>query len=126
MYWLRKGAQPTDQAASLMDRAGLIRRTGPSSLRGEWEFRVPRDSGPDAPEGWSYDGPHKVTWNNKPKVYRINGWAKRTPAEVKASPLIERYGFRGYKKIPLDNDALKEPIAGSDVSAVFPNTYLPM
>ena len=42
-------------------------------------------SGPEAPEGWSYDGPHEagrakqecpksqVTWGNKPKVHNFKG-----------------------------------------------------
>eukprot|EP00913_Durusdinium_trenchii_P000404 g371.t1 len=39
-YWLRKGAQPTDQVANLLDIAGIIRRTGQFTKKGEWEWRI--------------------------------------------------------------------------------------
>merc|ERR1719492_36083 len=73
VFWLRAGAQPTDMVASLLDRVGIIRRTGPLSTLGEWEWRIPPTSGPEAPEGWSYDGVHEVTWGNKPMINHRKG-----------------------------------------------------
>jgi len=45
-YWLRKGAQPTDQVANLLDVAGIIRRTGRFAKLGEWEWRIPKKQWP--------------------------------------------------------------------------------
>lgn len=126
MYWLRRGCEPTDQVATLLDLAGLIRRTGPWSKRGEWEWRVPKDSGPEAPEGWKFEGPQQVTWNNMPmrKAYK-NKRSKSKSALLKL-PLIERFGFRGYEKIPMDFNVLTEPVTRSSLLEAFPNTDLPM
>jgi len=123
VYWLRNGAMPTDGVASLLDRAGIIRRTGPMSKRGEWEWRVPPNCGPEAPEGWSYDGPQSVTWNNKPKL-NFRGRHKNKN-RAKGAPLIEKFGFRGYARIPIDQDAITDPVDGSALSSIFPNTELP-
>jgi small subunit ribosomal protein S16 len=122
VHWLRKGAQPTDQVANLLDMVGLIRRTGKFSLRGEWEWRVPVDSGPEAPEGWSYDGPHLVDWGNKP--YWNPKWEKARRSFVE-KPLIERHGFIGYQKIPLDEDIAAEPLTDSGLFNAFPNVRIP-
>jgi len=121
-HWLRKGAQPTDQVANLLDMVGLIRRTGKFSLRGEWEWRVPVDSGPEAPEGWSYDGPHLVDWNNKP--YWNPKWEKKRTIEAER-PLVERHGFIGYQKIPLDEEVVSEPLTDSGLYNAFPNVRIP-
>lgn len=126
VYWLRRGAQPTDMVASLLDRAGIIRRTGLHSVQGEWEWRVPKDSGPEAPEGWSYDGPHEVTWGNKPRCKKSK---KRSPfslEKVKKLPLVERHGFKGYERIPMERDVLTEPVTKSALLEAFGNTQLPM
>jgi len=123
VYWLRAGAMPTDGVASLLDRAGIIRRTGPNAKRGEWEWRVPKTSGPEAPEGWSYDGPHSVTWNNKPDL-NMRGRHK-TSKRGKSFPLIERFGFKGYARIPIDQEVITDPVDGSALSSNFPNTELP-
>lgn len=107
-YWLSKGANPTGMVASLLDRAGIIRRTGAYPQCGDWEWRVPFGAGPDAPDGWSYDGPHEVTWNNQPDRKRKR---KRRPTSPD-TPVVERFGFIGYQRIPLDKDIIKLPVAG--------------
>lgn len=123
VHWLRKGAQPSDQVANLLDMVGLIRRTGKFSLRGEWEYRVPVDSGPEAPEGWSYDGPHMVDWSNKPKWNPK--WEQARGKFTGEKPLIERYGFIGYQKVPLDEDVANEPLTDSGLFNAFPNVRIP-
>jgi len=125
LTWLRRGAQPTDSVANLFDIIGLIRRTGPWSKRGEWEFRVDRDAGPEAPEGWKWDGAQKVTWGNTPRVRKLKspGLKRRSLVGV---PQIERFGFRGYERIPLDDDAANEPLQPSATQEAFPNTYIPV
>lgn len=122
IFWLRQGAQPTDMVANLLDRAGIIRRTGPLAKRGEWEWRVPKNTGPEAPEGFSYDGPHEVTWENKPCIHHRKG--TKSPRNVKNIPLIERYGFKGYEKIPIEGDILTAPVAGSSLLYQLDNTEL--
>eukprot|EP00408_Alexandrium_pacificum_P023755 CAMPEP_0171187926 /NCGR_PEP_ID=MMETSP0790-20130122/17570_1 /TAXON_ID=2925 /ORGANISM="Alexandrium catenella, Strain OF101" /LENGTH=309 /DNA_ID=CAMNT_0011652997 /DNA_START=53 /DNA_END=982 /DNA_ORIENTATION=+ len=124
VFWLRNGAQPTDMVASLLDRAGIIRRTGPTSKHGEWEWRVPLDSGPEAPLGWSYDGPHEVTWNNMPDIKHRRGHPHSK--NFRNIPLIERYGFKGYEKIPIDLDAVSMPLDGDSLIESFGNTELPI
>jgi len=126
VYWMRKGAQPTDGVANLLDIAGIIRRTGQFSKRGEWEWRVDPMSGPEAPEGWNYDGPHKVTWGNKPNVHNHKGKINNDVEKVRKIPLIERYGFRGYTRIPIDEVALSDPLSKSPLLESFPNTELPV
>ena len=123
-FWLRNGGQPTDMVASLLDRTGLIRRLGPLSKRGEWEWRVPKDAGPEAPEGWSFDGPQEVTWNNKPRI-RHQKNKPHNHKKAATTPLIERYGFKGYTKVPLDFDDATMPVEGSALLSSFPNTELP-
>eukprot|EP00929_Paragymnodinium_shiwhaense_P111635 TRINITY_DN7997_c0_g1_i1.p1 TRINITY_DN7997_c0_g1~~TRINITY_DN7997_c0_g1_i1.p1 ORF type:complete len:282 (-),score=67.91 TRINITY_DN7997_c0_g1_i1:114-959(-) len=125
VFWLRQGAQPTDMVANLLDRAGLIRRTGPLAKRGEWEWRVPKTSGPDAPEGWDYDGCGSVTWNNKPCIKYRKGHP-HSLRKTKRTPLIERYGFMGYDKIPVDSEVLTEPVDGSFLLNQLKNTELPI
>mmetsp|Transcript_57904 Transcript_57904/g.134920 ORF Transcript_57904/g.134920 Transcript_57904/m.134920 type:complete len:291 (+) Transcript_57904:110-982(+) len=122
VYWLRNGAQPTDMVANLLDRAGIIRRTGPLSKTGEWEWRIDKNSGPSAPEGWSYDGPHEVTWNNMPMIKHRRGHP--TPKGTEKVPLIEKYGFKGYSKIPLDNEMITNPLYGNHLLETFENTEL--
>ncbi|CAL1130722.1 unnamed protein product [Cladocopium goreaui] len=126
VYWLRKGAQPTPQVANLLDIAGIIRRTGVESRMGEWEWRVDPMSGPEAPEGWKYDGPHSVTWGNKPKVHNHKGQVNVDVEKIRKIPLIERYGFRGYTRIPVDEVALSDPLSKSPLLESFPNTELPV
>lgn len=127
VYWLRIGAQPTDMVASLLDRAGIIRRLGPLAKRGEWEWRIPPESGPEAPEGWSYDGPHSVTWGNEPTFQKLKGRRLLDPHPKMELdlPLIERYGFQGYTKVPIDFDAARDPVAGTALLEAFSNTDLP-
>jgi len=124
VFWLRSGAQPTDMVASLLDRIGIIRRTGPLSKLGEWEWRIPPTSGPEAPEGWSYDGPHEVTWGNKPMINHRKGQTARK--NIDKVPLVERYGFKGYQKIPIEGDVLTEPLTRSSLMESFSNTDLPI
>mmetsp|Transcript_17447 Transcript_17447/g.55228 ORF Transcript_17447/g.55228 Transcript_17447/m.55228 type:complete len:289 (+) Transcript_17447:77-943(+) len=123
VFWLRKGAQPTDQVASLLDRIGIIRRTGPTSTHGEWEWRIPKTSGPSAPEGWSFDGPQEVTWDNKPMIKHRKGHPHAKSRRY--LPLIEKFGFQGYSKIPIEGDVITEPVTRSTLLEAFPNTELP-
>eukprot|EP00931_Biecheleriopsis_adriatica_P080284 TRINITY_DN5363_c0_g1_i1.p1 TRINITY_DN5363_c0_g1~~TRINITY_DN5363_c0_g1_i1.p1 ORF type:complete len:310 (+),score=37.37 TRINITY_DN5363_c0_g1_i1:132-932(+) len=127
VYWLRMGADPTPQVASLFDIIGLIRRTGPDSKRGEWEWRVDKNCGPEEPEGWEWDKslPQKVTWGNKPDIKQTlrNG---RSRNAGKNAPLVERYGFRGYTKIPIEGEVLKDPLTKSTLVDCFSNTDLPV
>ncbi|CAE7421048.1 unnamed protein product [Symbiodinium sp. CCMP2456] len=44
---MKFGAQPTDQVASFLDLAGIIRRTGDNAKRGQWEWRIDPNSGPE-------------------------------------------------------------------------------
>jgi len=125
-YWLRKGAQPTDQVANLLDIAGIIRRTGQFTKKGEWEWRIDPMSGPEAPEGWKYDGPHEVSWGNKPNVHNFKGKISPNVEMIRKIPLIERYGFRGYTRIPIDEVALSDPLTKSPLLESFPNTDLPV
>lgn len=123
-FWLNQGAQPSDMVANLLDRAGIIRRTGPLAKMGEWEWRIPKNSGPEPPEGWSYDGPHDVSWNNKPCInYRRGGTTRKISKKL---PLIERYGFKGYEKLPIEGDVLSEPVAGSFLLNQLENTDIPV
>jgi len=124
IFWLRNGAQPTDMVANLLDIAGIIRRTGPHSKYGEWEWRVPRDSGPEAPAGWSYDGPHEITWANKPQIHHRRGHPHSK--NFNKIPLIERYGFKGYSKIPIDSETVSTPLVGDTLLESFSNTELPI
>jgi len=124
VFWLRNGAQPTDMVASLLDRIGIIRRTGPESRLGEWQWRIPKNSGPEAPEGWSYDGPHEVTWGNKPMINHRKGHPHSKA--VGKVPLVEKFGFKGYTKIPVDADATTDPVAGNPLLEAFENTELPI
>jgi len=127
VYWLRLGAQPTDMVANLFDRVGLIRRTGPQSRLGEWEWRIPRTSGPEAPEGWSWDGIQKVTWGNRPMPKDRNGKPKvQQNTRRKNKPLIEMFGFKGYTRIPIDHEAITEPVTKSPLVSNFKNTKLPI
>lgn len=126
VFWLRQGAQPTDMVANLLDRAGIIRRTGPLAKRGEWEWRVPKSSGPNAPEGWDYDGAGEVTWDNKPYIRHRKGNPSPSPRKLKNTPLIERYGFIGYDKIPVEGEVLTEPVDGSFLLQQLKNTDLPI
>lgn len=130
VFWLRAGAQPTDMVANLLDRAGIIRRTGPHPLRGQWEWRIPKESGPDPPEGWSYDGPHQVSWNSEPWYGRGYKRFREDLPKIRAKkklnlPLIEKYGFIEYTRIPVDDELLHASVAGSSVSNNFDNTHLP-
>lgn len=126
-YWLNRGAQPNDQVANLLDIAGIIRRTGDRASMGEWEWRIPSSSGPEAPEGWFFDGPQRVTWNNKPeRIYQKRNKPRVPLKETMAKPLIERYGFQGYEKIPIDFETITEPIAGSSLLRQLDNTKLPI
>jgi len=122
LYWLRRGANPTEATANLLDIAGLIRRTGPWPKRGEWEYRLDKNSGPEEPEGWKWDGPQKVTWGNPNRVREFSG-KKR---DLRGIPLIERYGFRGYERIPLDFDAANQPLEEDPLQQAFPNTHMPL
>lgn len=130
IWWLRNGAQPSDMVASLLDISGIIRRTGPNAKYGEWEWRVPAESGPEAPQGWSYEGPHDVSWNNMPRLHHRKkqpGFIPADPEIVKMDakrPLIERYGFRGYEKVPIEGTLLTDPVLDNFVSRTFPNTEL--
>ncbi|CAJ1402146.1 unnamed protein product [Effrenium voratum] len=45
---------------------------------------------------------------------------------IRNTPLIERYGFRGYKRIPIDEVALGDPLSKSAILDSFPNTELPV
>lgn len=126
VFWLRQGARPTDMVASLLDRAGIIRRTGMYSKGGEWEWRVPKDSGPEAPEGWKYDGPHEVTWGNKPMRKKSKNRKPFNIKTIKKLPLVERHGFKGYERIPIERDVLSEPVTKSALLEAFGNTQLPM
>jgi len=126
VYWLRFGAQPTDQVASFLDLAGIIRRTGDNAKRGQWEWRIDPNSGPEAPEGWTYNLPHKVTWGNKPNVHLTKGKLGGRVETVRKIALIERYGFRGYTRIPVDEVALSDPLTKSPLLEAFPNTELPV
>jgi len=127
VYWLRLGAQPTDMAANLFDRVGLIRRTGPQSRLGEWEWRIPRTSGPEAPEGWEWNGVQKVTWGNRPMPKTRKCKPKyEQKSRRKNRPLIEMYGFRGYARIPMDHEVITEPVTKSSLVSNFKNTKLPI
>lgn len=131
VFWLRAGAQPTDQVASLLDYCGIIRRTGPLAVRGEWEWRVPMDSGPQAPEGWKWDGPQQVDWENRPQIQtlRQNVFTEfGAPAKPEVEPpLIEQNDFVDYLKIPMDEEIASEPFDGSSMSTNgFSNTDLPI
>lgn len=135
VYWLRKGAEPTDQVASFLDLAGIIRRLGPKSEKGEWEWRVDPNSGPEAPEGWKYDlFDHKVDWNNRPEVRpkrrpdaKVNQMTREERIEeARKKPEIEKWGFKGYVKVPLDDDVISETVLKSPWSKQFPNTELPI
>ncbi|CAJ1446704.1 unnamed protein product [Effrenium voratum] len=126
VHWLRNGANPTNQVANLLDLAGIIRRTGQFCELGEWEWRIDPMSGPEAPEGWSYDGPQTVSWGNKPCVHRYKGKGPNDLERIRNTPLIERYGFRGYKRIPIDEVALGDPLSKSAILDSFPNTELPV
>jgi len=126
LYWLRRGANPTDSVANLFDIIGLIRRTGPWSKRGEWEFRVDKYSGPEEPEGWKWNGAQKVTWGNAARVRSLKSpGTKRRNRDLDGVPQIERFGFQGYERIPLDDDAANEPLEASATQEAFPNTYIP-
>lgn len=122
MHWLRRGANPTKPAANLFDITGLIRRTGPWPKRGEWEYRLDKSSGPEEPEGWSWDGPQKVTWGNPNRVRHFHDLQR----PMDGIPKIERFGFQGYERIPLDFDAANEPLEPDALQEAFPNTYLPV
>jgi len=124
VHWLRQGAQPTEMVANLLDRTGIIRRTGPHSRMGQWEWRVPKNCGPDPPEGWNWDGPQKVTWNSRPR--RNTRRTKPRKVLPKDTPLVERYGFLGYEKIPVEFETLTQPAAAPKVWTTFRNTELPM
>eukprot|EP00439_Symbiodinium_sp_Y106_P052887 s5354_g7.t1 len=151
--------------------------TGDNAKRGQWEWRIDPNSGPEAPEGWTYNLPHKVTWGNKPNVHltkgpipmtRVSGSGRLQDlafvleacemmkfqffalfarvSEVRPPPgskaryrklggrvetvrkiaLIERYGFRGYTRIPVDEVALSDPLTKSPLLEAFPNTELPV
>eukprot|EP00930_Biecheleria_cincta_P071347 TRINITY_DN58858_c0_g1_i1.p1 TRINITY_DN58858_c0_g1~~TRINITY_DN58858_c0_g1_i1.p1 ORF type:complete len:289 (-),score=29.63 TRINITY_DN58858_c0_g1_i1:56-898(-) len=124
VHWLRHGAQPTDQVATFLDLAGIIRRTGPISVKGEWEWRIDKNSGPEAPEGWEWTGKQSVTWGNRPKV-QINR-NHINPAKIKKLPLIERYGFRGYTRVPIEHETITQSVTKSGLLEAFPNTELSM
>jgi len=124
-YWLRKGAQPTDQVANLLDVAGIIRRTGRFAKLGEWEWRIPKNSGPDEPEGWKYDGPHLVTWNNEPYIHHKKGHP-HSVKKVRKLPLVERFGFQGYEKVPIEHEIITEPVAGTSLLDSITNSELPI
>mmetsp|Transcript_96665 Transcript_96665/g.186411 ORF Transcript_96665/g.186411 Transcript_96665/m.186411 type:complete len:324 (+) Transcript_96665:87-1058(+) len=130
VYWLRRGAQPTDMVANLLDRIGIIRRTGPQSRLGEWEWRIPTTSGPEAPEGWKWDGIQKVTWGNRPMKKDRKGKPMKmkdvNKARDKNRPLIEKNGFRGYARIPIDHEVMSEPVTEDRVIQSFKNTRLPV
>jgi len=124
VHWLRTGAGPTEQVATFLDLAGIIRRTGPNSKYGEWEWRIDKNSGPEAPEGWEFRGNQQVTWGNRPKVQK-----NRIPcdlAKIKKLPLIERYGFRGYTRVPIEHETMTESVTKSGLLEAFPNTELSM
>jgi len=123
VYWLRNRAEPTDQVATFLDLAGIIRRTGPNSKGGEWEWRIDKTAGPEAPEGWTWKGPQSVTWGNRPKV-QTRGRNKHNMNEAKKLPLIERYGFRGYTRVPIEHDIMTESVTKSGLLEAFPNTEL--
>jgi len=125
VFWLRQGAQPTDMVANLLDRAGILRRTGPIAKMGEWEWRIPKNSGPEAPEGWEYDGPHEVSWGNKPCIHHRSGHPHNSKS-IEKIPLIERYGFKGYEKLPIEGDVLTEPVDGSFLLHQLDNTDIPV
>lgn len=120
VHWLREGAQPTNQVATLLDFAGVIRRTGPESKLGKWEWRIPKESGPEAPEGWKYEYPHKVTWNNPSRAREIP-----EKANEESLPLIEQNGFTGYQRIPMDLDVEDETFSETKLVDGFDNTFLP-
>mmetsp|Transcript_71607 Transcript_71607/g.173427 ORF Transcript_71607/g.173427 Transcript_71607/m.173427 type:complete len:305 (-) Transcript_71607:69-983(-) len=124
VFWLRNGAQPTDMVANLLDRVGIIRRTGPNAKSGEWEWRIAKDSGPEAPAGWSYDGPQIVSWGNRPGIRHRKGHPHAK--NFNKIPLIERYGFKGYTKIPADSDVMATPLADDTLLESFSNTELPI
>lgn len=109
VYWLSRGANPTDQACNILDIAGIIRRTGREPKLGEWEWRIPKESGPEAPEGWKYIHKHDITWNHNDRGH-IRRNNKKSP---KGTPWIEKYGFIKYKRIPLDEEVLEAPLDGN-------------
>ncbi|CAE8600830.1 unnamed protein product [Polarella glacialis] len=125
VYWLRAGANPTDQVASLLDISGLIRRTGKESQLGMWDWRVDKQSGPEAPEGWKFNMPQRVTWGNRPMVNHRKGHP-HNPEKIRKLPLIERYGFKGYTRIPIEGDIITEPVTKSALLEAFGNVQLPM
>lgn len=136
VHWLRAGYQPTETVANLLDWIGIIKRTGMSSLRGMWDWRIDKNSGPDAPEGWSWDGPQKVTWNNKPAYSRRHKVGIYVPGRLNRLerfrkyayklPEIEKFGFQGYEKIAIDQPLVSDPLIKKALLREFPNTDLPM
>jgi len=122
VHWLRNGAMPTDQVATFLDLAGIIRRTGPNAKYGEWEWRIDKSSGPEAPEGWEWTGNQLVTWGNRPKVQKSRDHIN--VAKIRKLPLIERYGFRGYTRVPIEHETITEPVTKSGLLEAFPNTEL--
>jgi ribosomal protein S16 len=125
VHWLRAGAAPTPAVANILDLVGIVRRTGPFTKRGEWEWRIDKFSGPEEPEGWAWDGPQAVSWGNKPVVRHQKGHP-HSISKVNKRPLIERYGFKGYTRIPVDDEVLTEPVTRSTLLQAFGNTQLPM
>lgn len=124
VFWLRWGAMPTDMVANLLDRVGIIRRTGPEAKKGEWEWRIPKNSGPEAPEGWRYDGASEVTWGNKPMINHRKGHPHTK--DMGRKPIIEKFGFKGYTKIPIEGDVVTDPLTQSSLLEAFSNTELPL
>mmetsp|Transcript_22965 Transcript_22965/g.42232 ORF Transcript_22965/g.42232 Transcript_22965/m.42232 type:complete len:315 (+) Transcript_22965:55-999(+) len=111
VYWLRNGAAVSDQVASFLDLAGIIRRTGREAKLGEWEWRIPEDTGNEAPEGWTYHGnPEHVVWGAGARLNKK--LIKRERGERKGSDM-EKYGFTGYKEIPLEQNVVAEPLDGT-------------
>eukprot|EP00933_Yihiella_yeosuensis_P037155 TRINITY_DN31039_c0_g1_i1.p1 TRINITY_DN31039_c0_g1~~TRINITY_DN31039_c0_g1_i1.p1 ORF type:complete len:278 (-),score=46.44 TRINITY_DN31039_c0_g1_i1:149-982(-) len=122
VFWMRHNIQITESVANLLDIVGIIRRTGSNPRGGDWEWRIDKNSGPEEPEGWNWDGPQVVSWNNKPRRMR-----KHNPRrDVSKVPLIERFSFVGYDKIPIDDEIIKAPATRDKIFEAFPNTNLPM
>jgi ribosomal protein S16 len=126
-FWLRRGAAPSDAVANLLDIAGLIRRTGPrtESIKhhpAHWEWRIDPNSGPEAPEGWSWDGPQEVSWNNRPRVQYPK---KPSKDKNKHRPLMEKFGFVGYQRVPLEYDTMPSNLIKANDKAKPDGIYLP-
>jgi len=141
IHYLREGAWVSPKIVDLMDWIGILKRTGIQTRRGFWEWRIDPNCGPNIPDGWSWDGPQKVTFNSRiegperlkvgPNVHvhegKLRKWLSPKKKWGKERPLIEKYGgFLGYDKIPIDSVTVADPLVKQSLLKAFPNTDLPM